>query len=231
MNSWIKRIKFYGIGFGIGLLFVFFFFENRGCSWMPSNRVKNAILDRLIVVSEKTEILMNQKGVDANDILLALNSGDIDFIKSRKDIYPKCYVISTGKMNFVFTLPYESFISEVFFGDKTENVCNSKNGYGDIIHFPNDDNLLYIDSNEYINCQKELIGLKNSNYIFDLIKSSGKIDFSQTNFDQTPKPEHHISFRKDEKEIGCTIIWYKNKLNIITFDSVLKADCDSLLLN
>ena len=89
MNSWIKRIKFYGIGFGIGLLFVFFFFENRGCSWMPSNRVKNAILDRLIVVSEKTEILMNQKGVDANDILLALNSGDIDFIKSRKDIYPK----------------------------------------------------------------------------------------------------------------------------------------------
>ena len=231
MNSWIKRIKFYGIGFGIGLLFVFFFFENRGCSWMPSNRVKNAILDRLIVVSEKTKNLMNEKGVNVNDILLTLSSGDIDFIKSRKDRSPKCYLISRDNMSFVFTLPYESFVSEVFFVDKTDDVCNSKNGFGNIVHYPNDDNLIYIDSNEYINCQKESIGLKSTNYIFDLIKSSGKIDFSQTNFSQTPKPEHHITFIKDENEVGCTIVWYKNKLNIITFDSVFKADCDSLLLN
>lgn len=231
MNSWIKRLKYYGVGFGLGLLFVFFFFENRGCSWMPSNRVKNAILDRLIVVSEKTEDLMSQKGVDVNDVLLALSDGDIDFINSRKDIHPKSYVINRNSVSFVFTLPHESFISEVFLKDKADNICNSKKGFGTIIHYPNDDNLLYIDSNQYINCQKESIGLKNTNYIFDLIKSSGKIDFSQTNFNQTPKPKHHITFIKDKNEIGCTVIWYKNKLNIITFDSIFKLDCDSLLLN
>ena len=61
MKSWIKRLKFYGIGFGIGLFFVAFFFQNRGCSWLPSNRVKNAILDRLIVVSDETESTMKLK--------------------------------------------------------------------------------------------------------------------------------------------------------------------------
>jgi len=49
MNTFLRRLKYYGIGFGIGLLFVFFIFKQKGCSWTPGNRVKEAVLNRIIV--------------------------------------------------------------------------------------------------------------------------------------------------------------------------------------
>jgi hypothetical protein len=61
MESLWRRLKYYGIGFGIGLVFVIFFFQNRGCSWLPSNRVKNSILDRLVVASDETLEILKKK--------------------------------------------------------------------------------------------------------------------------------------------------------------------------
>ena len=226
MESWIKRLKFYGIGFGLGLIFVAFFFQNRGCSWTPSNRVKNAVLDRLIVVSDETETIMEAKGLKTDDIVQVLNDGDVDFGKSLKEGDSKIYIMEKDGVSYAFTLPHESFVSEVFVTDKYSKASNSTSGYGDIIHYPNDENMVFPDSSKVVTCQQEVLGLINPKDIFSLIKTSGRIDFSKTNFDQRPKAEHYIVFKQEDDIVGCKVIWYKNKLNITSFESEKTAGCN-----
>ena len=226
MESWVKRLKFYGIGFGIGLVFVAFFFQNRGCSWTPSNRVKNAVLDRLIVVSDKTASVMKVQGLDNNDIVRVLNDGAVDFGKSLKDGDSKIYIMKKEGVSYAFTLPYESFVSEVFITDEFNEARNSLTGFGNIIHYPNDENMVYPDSSQSVNCQQEALGLISPKDIFSLIKTSGRLDFSKTNFEQRPKAEHYIVFSQGEDQVGCNVIWYKNKLNITAFKSEKTVACN-----
>ncbi len=225
METWIKRLKFYGIGFGLGLIFVAFFFQNRGCSWMPSNRVKNAVLDRLIVVSDATESVLKNKGLSKDDIVQVLNDGDVDFGKSQKEGDSKVYMMEKEGVFYAFTLPHESFVSEVFVTDDVSTVQNSVDGFGNIIHYPADESLVYPDSSKVVSCQQETLSLINPKDILKLIKESGKIDFSKTNFDQRPKAEHFIEFKQEDEVIGAKVIWYKNKLNITDMSSEKTKDC------
>lgn len=226
MEVWIKRLKYYGIGFGLGIIFVAFFFQNRGCSWMPSNRVKNAVLDRLIVVSDETEAVLKKKGLDHDDIVQVLNDGDVDFGKSQKEGDSKIYMMEKEGVFYAFTLPYESFVSEVFVTDNVSEIKNSTEGYGDIIHYPADESLVYPDSSKVVSCQQETLSLINPKDILALIKESGKIDFSKTDFDQRPKAEHFIEFKQEDEVIGAKVIWYKNKLNITDMSSEKTKGCN-----
>ena len=70
MDSIFRRLKYYGIGFGAGLVFVIFFFQNRGCSWLPDNRVKNSILDRVLVLPETESVQMKKYGLTKKDLTL-----------------------------------------------------------------------------------------------------------------------------------------------------------------
>ena len=69
MKSIWKRFQYYGIGLTIGLLFTFIFFQNRGCSWLPENRVKNAILDNVIVFKTTDIEEMKTKGLEPADFI------------------------------------------------------------------------------------------------------------------------------------------------------------------
>ena len=88
-SPWLRRLKYYGFGFGLGLIFVFFFFQNRGCAWLPGNRVKNSILDRLVVVSDRTAADLKDQGISNAFILELLNDGDVLFDQRKKEIQ-KC---------------------------------------------------------------------------------------------------------------------------------------------
>jgi len=225
MSTFIKRLKFYGIGFGIGLIFVFFFFQNRGCSWLPSNRVKNAILDRLIVVSDSTNQVLKTKKITMDDIVNALNDGEVYFNESDKDNASKIYIIEKDDIKYAFTLPYESFISEVQIREKNAVISGTTKGEGTIIHYPLDDNLVFPDTTDLVTCQQEKLGLIEPKKILKLIKSTGKIDFERTHLDVKPKPEHYIHFTKNGDVIGAKMIWYKNKLNVISFYSPKIENC------
>ncbi len=225
MSTFIKRLKFYGIGFGIGLIFVFFFFQNRGCSWLPSNRVKNAILDRLIVVSDSTNAVLKAKKITMDDIVNALNDGEVYFNESDKDNASKIYIIEKDDIKYAFTLPYESFISEVQIREKNAVISGTTKGEGTIIHYPMDDNLVFPDTTDLVTCQQEKLGLIEPKKILKLIKSTGKIDFERTHLDVKPKPEHYIHFTKNGDVIGAKMIWYKNKLNVISFYSPNIENC------
>lgn len=225
MSTFIKRLKYYGIGFGIGLVFVVFFFQNRGCSWLPSNRVKNAILDRLIVISDSTDLVFKSKGLSKKDIVDALNEGDVYFDESDKDKRSKMYIIELNDVKYAFSLPYESFISEVQIREKNQAIIPTKKGLAKILHYPNDEYLVYPDSTKMVTCQQEILGLIEPKKILNLIKETGRFDFEKSNLQRTPKPEHYITFKSKGETIGAKIIWYKNKLNVISFDSPKTENC------
>jgi len=193
---------------------------------LPSNRVKNAILERLIVLPENTVEKMNDKGLSSDHVIAVLNDGDVLFNDSDKDGDSKAYVIEKEGKKYIFTLPYESFISEVFIGGDATKVENTTKGMAEVIHYPADENLVYPDSSSIVTCQQEALGLISAKEIFKKIKETGKIDFSKSDLSIRPKPEHYVIFQHNKEEIGATVIWYKNKLNIISFHYASDKNCE-----
>ncbi len=232
MESFLKRLKYYGIGFGFGLLFVFFFFQNRGCSWLPSNRVKNTILERLIVIPENQLKELKASGYSEKDVIELLNDGDINFSESSKQSNPKVYLIekemkNDKQLDLFFTLPSESYLAEVHYIEKKASaVKNSTSGKGVIAYFPKDDDFLFLDSTELLTCQKSAMKIANSKEILKYIKKTGMVDFSKTNYSLRPKAEHFIEFNDQKgRLIGFKSVWYKNKINIISFELPFKSEC------
>lgn len=225
MNTIWRRLKYYGIGFGLGLIFLIFFFQNRGCTWLPSNRVKNTILDRVIVVSEKTQNDMEKFNLTNEDIIQVLNDGEVAFKKSDKNSDDKVYLIEKDGRSYLFTLPKESYIAELFIGKDAFGVQTSADGTGKIIYLPNDENMVYPDSTRYVTCQQEELGLADPKAIYRLIKETGVIDFGKTDLTVKPKPEHYMHFIKEGDTIGFEAIWYKNKINITAFDLPFENPC------
>ncbi|TNE53763.1 MAG: hypothetical protein EP338_09550 [Bacteroidetes bacterium] len=220
MSSFLRRLKYYGIGFGLGLVFVFFFFQNRGCSWLPSNRVKNAILDRVITISDEEQKKLTSLGITDQKIIDLLNDGEVDFGKSKKKGKMKIYQLSREETKLYFTLPEECFISEVRVADqKSSKIKSTTQGTGRFIHFPKDESLVFVDTNRQLACQLEKMGYINQKRILKSLKKNGKIDFERSNFREKPKALVYLYFDDQSgKKTGAESIWYKNKINIRSFD-------------
>lgn len=224
-SSFMRRLKYYGIGFGLGLVFVFFFFQNRGCSWLPGNRVKNTILERVMVVSDETAQTFESKGVTKEDAIAALNEGDVIFGESDKNNESKVYVIEHKGNKFLYTLPFESFITEVRLGGKAKKTKTSDEGMGTIWRFPVEKDLVFLDTSNVLQCQLDQLQLKDAKAIFGKIKDSGKIDFARTDLSVRPKPEHYVVFAHDSVTVAAKTIWYKDKLEVLLFDFPSEVKC------
>jgi hypothetical protein len=224
MESFWRRLKYYGVGFLGGLVFVFVFFQNRGCSWLPANRVKNSLLDRVIVLSEEQQERLNRMGLTLKDVKAALNDGDVEFSESQKKgklkVYKISHSISSEPVEYFFTMPDESFVSEVHVGVQyAAAVKNTIKGKGRIIHLPNDKNLVFIDSTQQLICQKSKLKIKNAIAVLDGLKLTGEIDFSKTSFVNQPKAVHMLSFYSPQlqRRIEFESVWYKNKIDVTRF--------------
>lgn len=227
MDKFLNRLKYYGFGFGLGLIFVFLFFQNRGCSWLPTNRVKNSILDRLIVISEKEDSLLKSHKISKDDVINLLNTGDVNFDKSLKEGNTKIYFISDQHVSLYFTLPKNNYISEVRMANKpVTHINNTTKGLGNLLHFPNDENLIYVDSSKILTCQQEELGFINQKLILKSLKKDGKIDFGQSFYFKKPKPIIYLKYRTPKNElIGSQTFWYKNKITIKSFDLPFETSC------
>jgi hypothetical protein len=227
MKTFLERLKIYAIGFGIGMIFVFFFFQNRGCSWLPDNRVKNSILDRVVVVQSDVDKQLIQKGISHTDIINLLNDGDVDFSKSKKDGASKIYLVSKDNIKLYFTLPNESFISEVRLANvSVKSIKNSSKGNGRLIHFPKDDELVFADTTQLVSCQQQALGMIENRKILKSLKKNGVIDFEKSDLNVKPKAIQYLFFNDVKgRKIGATAVWYKNKISIDHFDLPFETDC------
>lgn len=93
MKTFKDRIKFYLIGFGIGIIGVAFIFGQRSCDWLPGNQVKNTIAGKKIIYSDSIKDIMTCAHVTNDDIYNLLDSdGDVDFSESNPHTEHKEYV-------------------------------------------------------------------------------------------------------------------------------------------
>ncbi len=232
MDNFFRRLKYYGIGFGIGLIFVVFFFGNRGCAWYPANRVKNTIFNKILVLSDNEITNIKKIGLSKKELIVCINEGDVNFKKSKKNNRFKVYHFDCEtpegkKFQCNVTLNEDSFVSEVQIGNKNGfKVKNTKKGLGSFIYFPKEKDFVFMDTTDLILCQQEAINLLNENKIFNQIKRTGKLNFEKSNLEIQPKPEHWIQFKdKKNRLIEANAIWYKEKIQINQFVLPFKEDC------
>ena len=93
MKTFKERIKFYLIGFGIGIIGVAFIFGQRSCDWLPGNQVKNTIAEKRIIYSDSIKSKMDCAKITSTEIYNLLDSdGDVDFSESNPQLDNKEYV-------------------------------------------------------------------------------------------------------------------------------------------
>lgn len=97
--AFLKRLKFYLIGVGIGSLIVFGMFGRRDdiqCSYFPEARTLKSIGEKELFASEKANCQYACAGYDSTVIKDLLVSGDVDFGKSEtKKSDCNVYYVST----------------------------------------------------------------------------------------------------------------------------------------
>lgn len=219
MENFFKRLKLYGIGFVIGLFCVFVFFKNRGCSWLPENKVRESILQRVIYIHTEDSLNFANLKIERSEIKKMIENGSVAFSESKKKGDPRAYVISCvtskgKKLNWIFTLPDGSFVSELKIDAKEiiptiNKVRNSINGKGIPIYFPKNDELFYFGEKENLKKQLKNLGFLKSKDLQKKIEKNSYINFEKTKFDG----QNSIHFLENQNfEIEAT--WYKEKITI-----------------
>ena len=95
MDKFKNRIKYYLVGFTFGIAAVIFFFGQRGCSWLPNNRVKTTITEQDIMIGDSLQSILDCLGPDSEPIFKLLNNdGDVDFANSDTRANFKIYYIN-----------------------------------------------------------------------------------------------------------------------------------------
>jgi hypothetical protein len=216
MSNFLRRLKYYGIGFGLGLLFVVFFFQNRGCSWTPSNRVKSALLERVIALPESQTKSLDINNIKPKELKKFIQEADVDFKASNKTKANKFYKLTSDGKTLFFTLTNESFISSVFVS--RPEVKDTKEGIGKLILFPDNKDLVFTDTTGSLQRIRTELGYKNDQELLKTIKKNSFIVYGKSDFKNTIKPEHYLEFTaKGGEKTGAMTIWYKDKININKF--------------
>lgn len=214
------RLLYYFTGFGIGIVFVIFFFNNRGCSWTPKNRVKQSIVDRVVVLNDEFQNEMQKRGITEEMVKDVLYNGRVDFKSSQKESGElKVYNLYNDKLKLNFSLPDNSYLSEVSVGySNTNKFSNSTEGKAKMLLFPKDDRLIYVDT--LITSQPDFvkIGSPDNKTILKALEKTGEVDFEKSNYAAKPKAEHYVTCTINRQKVGLKTFWYKDRINIFFFE-------------
>lgn len=227
MNNFLRRLKYFSFGFIPSLIIVIFFFGARGCSWLPQNRVKGSVIDRVVVVSEKNEKSIQKLGLNSSNLAQFISDAEVNFDKSSTKSNPKIYHFSKDGKSVYFALPKDSYVAEIV--NATQDVMKvnlTSQGLGKLVLFPKEKDLVYLDTNERLTCQQGALGMIQNKQFFDAIKKNGKLDFEKSRLLSNPKT-HYLRFVNQQGvEIGANTLWYKDRIDIIRLDLAKKVDCN-----
>jgi hypothetical protein len=225
MESFWRRLRYYGLGFGLGLILTFGIFNTRGCSWMPENRVKDAMNKRVWIIDNQ-QIKSFYKFHKLNDKKFhrLIQDADISFTKSIRSGRHKVYdlTFTDGKNKEAHCLARmtdESFVVEFIPGVKNikeYRKMKSLSFGASIIHTPVQKHLVYSEDNPAIKEQLRALGIQND---IQLQKEllSGHFDYQKSRLNEQPRPIHVIEFRPENNkriEVSATCIWYKDKIKV-----------------
>jgi|SRR5690554_273999 len=229
-----KRLSYYVIGLLIGTIFVSILFKDRGCSWTPTNRVKNSIQDKIIVFPEDQIEALNNLGLTKNSIYKFLVKGKVDFSNSLKDqnIFPKVYIIEENDSidkRLQFSLYEDSYITTVHVLDRDElpKRYESLEGWGQMARLPKDSALVFIDKSNYTQCKSRGLASKEQKDIVQAMKETGRINFSKSDL-MLPKAVQQIEFmQNDTLMVDAKTIWFESRITFKDFYWDYKLPCET----
>ncbi|NDF60498.1 MAG: hypothetical protein EB100_05395 [Crocinitomicaceae bacterium] len=216
---------YYGVGFVIGTAFVVLFFENRGCSWLPQNRVKGSLVNKMIVISEKNRAkfpwLKSEK-----DFIQFTNESEVDFERSQTHADHKVYLFTSKKHKLYLVIPKDAFVGELIpFSSTLSKVRFTKKGYGEIIVSPKEKDFLFVQKKASLNCHLKQLNWDSDEFVYKLIRSKSKFNFGASNMELKLQKMHALEMKIDTNLIAINAIWYKDKMNIVKINSSFSNLC------
>jgi hypothetical protein len=167
-NTFLRRLFYYLIGVGIGLLFVFFVFGNRGCSWLPQNKVKETINHKILISTSKK--------VSSKNFKQTFEVSAVNFEKSNKNTDFKTYLFETPQADGKKSSFYVSFSSDsycaIVHDDQNQPQLLKTDTFLKIINLPEDKYSLFnFDVNQVILKDLNSVKFSRENYSKTLINS------------------------------------------------------------
>lgn len=231
-----KRLKFYLLGVILGTIMVALMFQNRACTWTPTNRIKKAISQKVIVFPDNQIQALEKIGINKENIFKYVVKADINFDASLKEIgtYPRVYVFEKdGDPNkrVQFSLYEDSYITTVrALGQKGQpKRIDHPKGWGEFVRIPRDSAIVFIDKSNYTQCKARGLVTQHPDSLIKQMERTGRINFSKSNLMLT-KAEQFITFKQDTMTVRAKTIWYKSRITFKDFiwDKKLPCESDSL---
>jgi hypothetical protein len=160
--NFLNRLKFYIIGFILGLFLVYSIFNKREWDWLPKNKIKNFLLTNPIkIYVKKSEVLIINHSFSKKIFDVIIN-GNILFSKSKTKTNTKNYFLESNN---------DTLSIDISFNDSTCRITSLNNQ-----EFSKKKSIIHIDTNVYMdnfNFYKVLEKLKkkyNKEFIIDIKK-------------------------------------------------------------
>lgn len=134
--NFINRLKFYLVGFILGLFLVYSLFNDREWNWLPENKIKNFLLVNPIKINiEKSEVIKINESFSKKVFDILLN-GNILFSKSET---------KTDTKNYFFEYNNDTISIDISFNDSTCRFTSFNNQ-----NFSRYQSVNHIDTNIYM---------------------------------------------------------------------------------
>ena len=116
--NFLNRLKFYLVGFILGLFLVYSLFNDREWDWLPENKIKKFLLTNPIKINiEKSEILNINENFSKNVFDVIIN-GNIIFTKSKTKTNTKNYFLENSN---------DTISIDISFDDSTCRITSINN--------------------------------------------------------------------------------------------------------
>lgn len=218
-----KRLRLYLVGVGIGVLLSFIIFDGRGCEWLPSNRVLDAIQNSKIVISERDKCIAECEGISADEIYSLIESGDVNFGES--DVRVRNYKITDGDLTLFIKLSEFDTVSSINH-IQHKNSCEECEGVDSntfvLLYKPNDLVLkklrgLSVSIKEKALCEFECFGLTENSA--EKVLEDGEILFDKSFPNRKPNPVYYIKHRFGDVDY---LFWVEQGATKVRFLHVVK---------
>ena len=208
---------YYGVGLLIGLLFVIFFFGNRGCSWLPENRIKSSIFSQVLVIDTTA---MVEKFTDSMYIVTIVEA-DINLGLSLRQGEPKAYYFANKKKGnkarfFQVTFETDGVVGIVkTIPEDQKAKIQTGNYWYPIIHVPGDSN--FISFHEDVQAKIDFFKL-NRQQIHNALKSTGIAETQHFDFDAEQRKIHRMTFQHLGITYKILVRYFQNSLQLMDID-------------
>ncbi len=244
MDKLWRRLKFFAIGLGFGCILVYFTFGNRGCSWLPGNRVKNMIGEKEIIIGDSVSALMKCNELNNDDIYeLLKTNGDVEFSLSETHSKPKIYYIEGDKDGSTYYAKFALYeqeplsmegeeyaeVVEVNWTEQRSCSTTLSNQDKSTLPLPHKDVIAILEEREFkllaeADCAMTFYGLNEKSVLeFHL---SAEIDIQSSAPRESPNPYYVLDGIIDGQPYSVLYIIGENRTRIAEIKGNNPSDCE-----